>query len=72
MGHKLTLREYAAHAWDQQLEHVCVCVCVRVCVCVCVRARVCVCGRMHFFLHRKPDRLAHSGEMSEPMALHFL
>ena len=70
MGHKLTLREYAAHAWDQQLEHAC----VRVCACVCMHVRVCVCvcGRMHFFLHRKPDRLAHSGEMSELMALHFL
>ena len=63
---------------------VCVCACARVCVhacalmCACVRVRVracvrvCVCGRMHFFLHRKPDRLAHSGEMSELMALHFL
>ena len=43
MGHKLTLREYAAHAWGQQLEHacvhVCVCMCMRMCVCACA----CVC-----------------------------
>ena len=53
---------------------VCMCVCACACACVCVRARACVymCGRMHFFLHRKPGRLAHSGEMSELMALHFL
>ena len=45
MGHKVTLREYAAHAWDQHLEHahVCVCMCARECACTCVRVRVCMC-----------------------------
>lgn len=66
MGHKVTLREYAAHAWDR--AYVCVSVCAR----ACVRACVWGVGRMHFLLHRKPDRLAHSGEMSELMALHLL
>ena len=78
-GHNLATKQQQGKGWDtswpwENMQHMLGTNnwSTRVCVCVCARACVCVCSRMHFFLHRKPDRLAHSGEMSELMALHFL